>query len=696
MLLAPRLLCQKEPIMMTSKITDQHLSRTACIYIRQSTPGQVRFNQESTERQYNLKNKAQALGWSPEKIRILDRDLGHSATTNREDFNTLVSDVVMGQVGAIFSLEASRLARSNKEWHRLLEFCAITGTLVMDEDGCYDPSEFNDSLLLGLKGTFAQAELHFIRARLHGGKLNKARKGELKFPLPVGYVYEGDDIALDPDQEVQGAVRTIFELFGSEGTAYAVVERFNELGLRFPRRAYGGVWDGKLIWGRLRHSRVTAILANPAYAGTYVYGRYQSCKKISANGEITTHLRRMPQEEWRVTIPDHHPAYITQGQFLANRQRLDANRTNGEVLAGPAREGLCLLQGLLLCGTCGRRLGVRYTGNGGIYPMYQCTWKRRDALAPCACLSVPFKPLDSAIADRVLAAVTPLTIELALNALTNLEERDHAIGAQWRRRIERAHYEADLAERRYEAVDPHNRLVASTLEQRWNDAAQRVLELETEFANFQRQTLRAITGEQKRQILQLAGDFPRLWNAPTTEARDRKRMLRLLINDITVVKGPERKQLQLQIRWQGGATEVVEVQLPANRADAMRYSATVIDRVRDLAREFDNVEIAARFNRDGLVSSTGKPFTADMISWIRYKHHISGPSLPPGTLSVNDVSKRYGVSMNVVYYWIERGHLSAHQRKPGAPYAVTITDRTDHELKKWVAASSRISQTQTV
>jgi DNA invertase Pin-like site-specific DNA recombinase len=275
-------------MMSTSKIADQHLSRVACIYIRQSTQGQVRFNQESTERQYNLKNKAQSLGWSPERIRILDRDLGQSGarTSNREDFKALVSDVAMGQVGAIFSLEASRLARSNKDWHRLLELCAITSTLVIDEDGCYDPSEFNDSLVLGMKGTFAQAELHIIRARLHGGKLNKARKGELRFPLPVGYVFEDDKIALDPDQEVQGAVRTLFDLFQREGTAYAVVQCFDELGLRFPRRAYGGAWDGRLIWGRLTHSRVLGVLANPAYTGTYVYGRYQSCKHISQTGEI--------------------------------------------------------------------------------------------------------------------------------------------------------------------------------------------------------------------------------------------------------------------------------------------------------------------------------------------------------------------------------------------------------------------------
>jgi DNA invertase Pin-like site-specific DNA recombinase len=687
--------------MMTSKVADQHLSRVACIYIRQSTPGQVRFNQESTERQYNLKNKAQSFGWSAEKIRILDRDLGHSGahTTNREDFKTLVSDVAMGQVGAIFSLEASRLARSNKDWHRLLELCAITRTLVIDEDGCYDPSDFNDSLVLGMKGTFAQAELHIIRARLHGGKLNKARKGELRFPLPVGYVYDDDKIAFDPDQEVQGAVRTVFELFLREGTAFAAVECFNKLGLRFPRRSWGGAWDGKLIWGRLTHSRVIGMLANPAYAGTYVYGRYQSCKQISPTGEIHTQVRCMPPEQWRVTIPDHHPGYVTQEQFLANRRRLEANRTNTEVLAGPAREGLCLLQGLLLCGKCGHRLGVRYTGNGGIYPMYQCTWKRREALAPHACMNLPFKLLDSAVADRVVAAVTPLTIELALNALTSLEERDTATAAQWRRRIERARYDADLAERRYEAVDPHNRLIASTLEQRWNDAAQRVLELEAEFANFERQALRTITAEQKRQILQLAGDFPRLWAAPTTEARDRKRMLRLLIKDITVVKGPEHKQLRLQIRWQGGATEVVELRLTANRPDVVRYPAAVIDRVRDLAREHDDDGIAALFNRDGLTSSTGKPFTAAMISWIRFKHRIHSPSRPPGTFTVKEVCERYGVSMHVVYYWIERGYIAAQQRKPGVRYAITITHATNRALCEWVATSSRISnrsQTQIV
>jgi DNA invertase Pin-like site-specific DNA recombinase len=688
-------------MMITSKIADHHLARQACIYIRQSTPGQVRFNQESTERQYNLANQAKSLGWSPEKIRILDGDLGRTGqqATHRDDFKTLVSDVAMGQVGAIFCLEASRLARSNKDWHRLLELCAVTRTLVLDDDGCYDPADFNDSLVLGMKGTFAHAELHIIRARLHGGKLNKAQKGELHFPLPVGLVFDGDKITLDPDQEVQGAVRAVFEFFDRESTAYGVVQRFHKSDLLFPRRSYGGAWDGKLIWGRLSHSRVCGILANPSYAGTYVFGRYQSCKQVGPTGEIRSQLRLMPQDEWRVVIPDHHPGYITWDHFLANRERLAANRTNCEGLAGPAREGLCLLQGLLLCGTCGQRLSSRYVGNGGVYPIYECNRSRREALAPHHCMCLPSKPLDSAIAERLLAAVTPLTIKLAVEALSSLEERDTIIGAQWHRKIERARYEVDLAERRYEEVDPSNRLIASTLEKRWNDAMNRHLELEAELADFERQAMRSVTAEQKRQILQLGRDFPRLWNAPTTTACDRKRMLRLLMRDITVVKGSEPKLLRLQIRWQGGATEIIDVRQQPNRADAVRYPDTFVAKIRDLAKLHNDGEIVAKLKIEGLTSSTGKPFTVDMIQWIRYKHRIPAPPPPAGTMNVKQVREKYGVSLWVVHYWIERGIVSAVHRKPNAPYAITIDKSVDRRLRKWVANSSHLhpsSPTRTV
>jgi DNA invertase Pin-like site-specific DNA recombinase len=681
--------------MLNAKIADHHLARRACIYIRQSTMAQVRFNQESTERQYNLANQATSLDWTPDQIRILDGDLGHSGeqTSQRDDFKTLVGDVAMGQVGAIFSLESSRLARSNKDWHRLLELCAITKTLVFDRDGCYDPADFNDSLVLGMKGTFAQAELHIIRARLHGGKLNKAQKGQLRFPLPVGLVLDGDKTVLDPDQEVQGAVRAVFELFDQKNSAYGVVQHFHEFGLLFPRRSYGGVWNGKLIWGRLTHSRVLGVLANPSYAGTYVFGRYQSCKKIGATGEIRTQLRPMPQDQWRVVIPDHHPGYITWDQFLANRKRLAANKTNCEVLGGPAREGLCLLQSLLVCAVCGRRLTVRYTGNRGIYPIYECNWSRREAI-PHHCMSLAARP-----AGRRHRRASALTINLALEALTSLEERDKTISAQWHRKIERARYEADLAERRYEEADPSNRLVASTLEKRWNDAMQRRCELEAELATFERRTMRSVTAEQKQQILQLGRDFPRLWKAPTTSACDRKRMLRLLIRDITIVKGPEPKLLRLQIRWQGGATETIEVRQLPNRPEAIRYPDTFVAKIRTMAERYDDKEIVAQLKSEALTSATGKAFTVNMIRWIRHKHRIPSRPLPAGTLNVTAVRARYGVSLWVVHYWIERGIVSAAHRKPNTPYAITIDDDVDRRLREWVANSGhlhRSSPTQTV
>jgi DNA invertase Pin-like site-specific DNA recombinase len=675
-----------------SKIADRHLSKQACIYIRQSTLAQVRLNQESTDRQYNLVDKALSLGWNQQQIRILDRDLGQSGTaaTTRMDFKTLVSDVAMGQVGAIFALEASRLARSNQDWHRLLELCAITDTLVIDTDGVYNPGEFNDGLVLGMKGTFAQAELHIIRARLHGGKLNKANRGELRFPLPVGFVYHDNKIVIDPDKEVQGAVRAVFELFSKEGTAYGAVRRFQEAGLRFPRRSYGGVWNGKLIWGRLTHSRVLGMLANPSYAGVYVFGRHQSAKQVSPSGEIVTRLRPMPQDAWRVVIQEHHEGYISWDQFVANRHRLATNRTNTEGLPGPAREGLCLLQGLLICGHCGRRLTVRYTGNHGIYPMYECGWRRRESVGPQTCMSVPAPPLDQAITDRVLTAITPITIELALATLTDLEHRDHEIGAQWRMRIERARYEADLAERRYEAVDPSNRLIASTLEQRWNDAMQRLHDLEAELANFERQTMRAITAEQKQQIRRLAENFPQLWAASTTAPRDRKRILRLLVGDVTVSRGPEPKIVRLHIRWQGGATETLEVPQRPNRADVVRYPNPFVTRLRELAVTLHDDEIVQQLNAEGCQSSTGKPLTQSMIKWLRHKHQIPAPPPPDGTLSVRQVCDTYGVSHRVVYYWIEIGLVSAGRRKPTTPYAITITDKVDNRLREWIANSCHL------
>ena len=444
---------------MNPKISDAHRRKQAYIYLRQSTPGQVRHHHESTERQYAFRQKAIDLGWSEDTIRILDRDLGKTGTetTARDDFKTLVADVSMGQVGAVFALEVSRLARSNLDWHRLLELCALTATLVIDEDGCYDPADFNDGLLLGLKGTMAAAELHWLRARLQGGKLNKAKKGELRFPLPVGYCYDEEGrIIVDPDDEVRGAVGLVFRLFRETGSAFAVVHRFVAEGLRFPTRAYGGAWHGKIVWGRLTHSRVLGLLKNPSYAGMYVFGRYQYRREITPDGDVRKRMHAVAMPEWRVSLPQHHEGYITVDDFFKNEERIQQNRTNGPdtLLSGPVREGLALLQGLLMCGTCGRALTVRYQGNGGIYPVYQCSALRRDGLATKDCVHVRCDLLDGVIVEEVLQALQPAQLELALAALRELELRDQAIHQQWQMRLERAEYEAALAERRYHEVDP--------------------------------------------------------------------------------------------------------------------------------------------------------------------------------------------------------------------------------------------------
>lgn len=684
--------------MMTPKVQDQHKARPAYVYLRQSSMGQVRHHRESTERQYAFKDKALELGWSAQNIRILDRDLGVSGTqmAGREDFKTLVADVSMGRVGAVFALEASRLARSCLDWHRLLELCALTDTLIVDEDGCYNPADFNDELLLGLKGTMSQAELHFLRARLLGGKLNKAKKGELKFPLPVGLCYDEEGrIVLDPDEQVRGAIRLLFDAFRQTGTAYAVVQKFVRDQVTFPKRAYGGVWDGRLLWGRLTHSRVLGVLRNPSYAGVYVFGRYGYAREISPQGEVRNRMVRRPMSSWKVHIPNHHEAYISWDEFLKNQEILEQNRTMTEdtVLSGPAREGMALLQGLLLCARCGRRLSVRYQGNAGLYPTYDCNWLRREGLSTTSCLNVRSDLLDAAVSKRVLEVLEPSHLEIAIGVLGELERRDEGMSRQWRMRLERAQYEAELAQRRYEEVDPSNRLVATTLEHRWNEALKKLEEQRKEFENYQRTQLRAATSEQKARVLALAEDLPRLWNAPTTQAKDRKRMLRLLLKDITVQRGGEPKNILLHLRWQGGATEDLAVRLRPAACDQVRYPQETIDKIRALAVTLTDVEIVQALNKEGCLPSKGKSFTLPMIKWIRYKHEIPAPQLKRlEELTVEEVARRFGVSTGVIYYWIDREVLKARRINRGSPCWITLDPQKEKELREWVHNSTKIQK----
>lgn len=679
---------------MNQKITRSHLEKPAYIYLRQSTMGQVRFNQESTERQYALRAKAAGLGWSVQQIRVLDGDLGLSgaSSTLRKDFKVLVADVSMNKVGAVFALEASRLSRSNTDWHRLLELCSLTGTLIIDEDGCYNPSEFNDQLLLGLKGTMSQAELHFIRARLQGGKLNKAKKGELRTPLPVGFVYdEQGHTLLDPDKEVRGAIELLFRAFRETGTAYGVVHYFGEKGIKFPKRAYGGAWDGKLLLGNLTHGRVLGVLKNPSYAGVYVYGRYGYEKCISADGNISTKTVRKPMDSWEVMIKDHHQGYITWDEYLKNQELLSKNTTSKSALPSAVREGLSLLQGLLICGKCGHRMSVRYTGNGGLYPCYQCVWKKREGLSKTHCISIRGCDVDEAISQRVITALEPAQLEIAIKAYEELERRDGALDRQWQLKIERAEYESQLAQRRYEEVDPANRLVASTLEKSWNDALERLEEVRGEYIKRrdERETKQLL--EQKEQVLALAKDLPRLWRASSTSAKDRKRILRMLIKDITVEKNE--KVLLLHVRWQGGALEDLEVEIPAKASDKWRHSPETVEQVRTLAMHSSDKEIAQTLNEQGVMTNKGNPFTVSSIRWIRYKHSIPAPKLKhENELSVKEVVEQFNVSSHVVYYWIERRIVKARKQNDGSPWWITIDQTTEKKLYAWIESSTKIEK----
>lgn len=680
---------------MISKIQNTHLQKPAYIYIRQSSMGQVRFHQESTERQNALKEKALKLGWAEDMIHILDRDLGISGTqmTGRVDFQMLVADVSMRKVGAVFSLEASRLSRSNTDWYRLLELCALTETLLIDEDGFYNPADFNDQLLLGLKGTMSQAELHFLRARLQGGKLNKAKKGELRTPLAVGFVYNDQgSIIFDPDSEVRGTIKLLFDSFRQTGSAYGVVHQFSKEGLKFPKRSYGGVWDGKLIWGRLTDCRVLGILKNPSYAGAYAYGRYQTVKEIGKDGALHSKVTQVPLDSWTVLIKDHHEAYISWDEFLHNQTVLEKNRTNVDAscIGGPAREGLALLQGVLICCICGRRLTVRYKGNGGIYPTYECNWQKREGLSTRSCMHVRCDLIDGPVASRVLEVVQPKQIEIAIKALDELQRRDSVIDNQWRMKIERAQYEASLAQRRYEEVDPSNRLVAATLEHCWNDALIKLEEIKKAYSQQQMNNNIEATEEQKKELMSLAKDLPRLWKTSTTKAKDRKRILRLFIKDITVEKSSIRKKIILHLRWQGGACEDITIDIPPNYPDQIRYPDKIINKVRCMAKNMTDEQIVSAFNQEGLKSAKAKPFTISMIRWIRHKHSIPGPGKRPEELTVKQMAKKFAVSSNVIYYWIERNIITARRLNSGTPYWITLDGQKEKELFEWVVSSTRI------
>lgn len=492
---------------------------------------------------------------------------------------------------------------------------------------------------------------------------------------------------------MRSSIQLVFGYFQQCGSAYGVVQRFAKEKLDFPKRSYGGSWAGKLIWGRLTDARVSAILKNPSYAGVYAFGRYRSIKEILENGDVRSRISCMPEENWLVNLRDHHEGYISFEQYTNNLQRLSRNQTNRKemVLSGPAREGLALLQGLLICGCCGRRLTPRYQGNGGIYPTYQCNWRKREGLSKKACMSLQCSPLDRAVEKRVLEVLSNEQLELAISAFDIVSQRNEQIDAQWRMRLERANYEAQLAQRRYEQVDPSNRLVASTLEQRWNDALIELQDVKDQIAELQQKS-RRITSQQRGEVLELAQNLPKLWHHTATAWKDKKRILQLLISDITVQK-PEQGIALLQLRWQGGFCEELRVELPRSTSDRWRHDDALVERVRELARTLEDGQIAALLNDEGLKTNKGNSYTINSIKWIRHKHNISrADDRKAGEFTVKELAQKLNVSPGVVYYWIDKGLISGRRQNAGSQYLLAITTEIEQELAKLVSESNRIKR----
>jgi len=672
----------------SGKITASHLERVAIVYVRQSSIAQLRHHTESTARQYALAEEAARLGWEASRIVTIDADLGVSARvgSDRTGFKELVGRVCIGEVGAIFGLEVSRLARSSADLQRLLELCSLTDTLIIDADGIYDLSSFNDRLLLGLKGTMSEAELHVLAGRLQGAKRAAAERGELRTPLPVGYVHEDEATVMDPDEEIRGAVTDVFSAFEATGSAYGVVRSF--LGRRFPRRAYGGAWAGEIRWGRLTHSRALGMLANPAYSGAYVFGRYRSRRTVDPDGTIRTRTVELPRGQWAVLILDHHPAYIPWETFLANQERLAANCTRRQ--ARPPREGMALLQGIVFCGACGRAMSTRYQKGKG---HYDCSHSRADHVQTLACRSVLAEVVDGPVAKRLLEAVTPEEIAVALAAAEEVAERRGRATRALELRVERGRYEAARAERAFHQCDPDNRLVARSLEQRWEEKLRELAEAEQEFARQANEPLLPARTE----IEGLARDLPRLWVAPSTSARDRKRLFRALIADVTLTSEPKGKTVRIGIHWRSGATEELVVRRPSPAHVLQRTSAEAVELVKQLGPTHRDAELAHELNRRSLVTGLRRTFDEAAVRWVRFAYQVpSPPLLAPNELSVRDMAARLGVSEGVVYYWIERDQLAA-RRGPGNRLCVPFSPEVEQASRERIARSSRIvPRTQTL
>lgn len=659
-----------------TKVTTSHLKRNAYIYIRQSTEYQVRENIESKERQYELVRMAQQYNWSKDSIIVIDDDLGRSgsSTTGRTGFAKLVADVALKKAGIIFGLEVSRLARNNRDWYQLLDLCSLTGTLIADADGVYDPSSFNDRLLLGLKGTMSEAELHMLKSRMLQGIYHKAQKGELKFKLPIGYQFDHDDkIIKSLDEQVTHIIDLTFEKFFEIGSVNGVLKYFLKQNLLFPRQA---TFDKKVRWVRPYYGAIRHTLGNPIYTGTYVFGRTKVIKELDEHGNQKSRQKAQNMEDWDVIIHDHHPAYISWDQYLKIQKQIEKNATPPKYQASQAvREGSALLQGLARCGNCGRSMHVTYHGQGNkSYPYYVCNMAYRN-FSEHYCQSIGGRRIDYTVSEIFIEAVSPASLNIHLQALQQIQHQQDMALEQLQLQLERAQYEADRAFRQFDVVEPENRLVARTLERQWNDALKRVEELEARIRERKKTFQDRLSKIEEEQVRRLSHDLTAIWNAPTTTDKDRKMLLRAAIQEVQLTK--KDRDVTVKILWVGGALIEKIVHLPKVRSK--RHTALdLVELIKQLAKKFTDDQIARILIRQGRKTATGLTFNAHRVANLRGNYGIPRYKKPKDerlkSYTAQQAAQVLQVSVPTIHNWLNAGFIKGEQITNGAPWEIFLTD----------------------
>jgi excisionase family DNA binding protein len=669
-------------VLVPGKIRPVHLGRDAYVYVRQSTLTQLRDHSESLLRQYELAERAVALGWDAHQVRVIDADLGRSGAdaTAREGFKDLVADVGLGRVGIVFGIEVSRLARNNADWYQLLDLCALTDTLIADTDGVYHPADFNDRLVLGLKGTMSEAELHLIRSRLTAGLRHKAARGELRQFLPVGFDYdEAGAVVISPDEAVAEAIATVFRRFAELGTARQVLLSLRGDGLLIPRRP---TRTGRITWQPATYPAVHDFLTNPVYAGAFVFGRTRTEKRVDPVGRVISRTVALPRDQWGVLIPGHHAGFIDWATFEANTARLRQNwRAPRGTGGGAPREGAALLQGRLRCGRCGRLMQTGYSGARGNCPRYVCARARQLYGGESGCQSIGGRRLENRVLDEVFAVLEPAALAATAQALTDAGQAHAAALRAFELAAERARYEADRARRQYDAVEPENRLVARTLERALEArlAAQRQAERDLLAAQSRRPV--RLTDEEAAWLARAGADVRAVFTAPSTTFRERKQLLRAIVSEVIVTIDNQARTAALRIIWQGGAATDLEMTMTKAGGHFRTTSEDTVDLVRRLAVHYDDTTIALILARQRRRTGTGLPFTRSRVQSLRVSRGI--PACPPPqtvapgsddvvVVTVAEAERLLGVGKVTIYRWLRDGFITGEQLTAGAPWRIRI------------------------